>query len=99
MQHGSERTPAMKSSISVLAVILGCLTSACAAGPAPLTSLEAIHALSNAQASQGLPVAFEATVTYFPGYSNLLFMQDGNQAIFVLALRSEERRVGKECRS
>jgi hypothetical protein len=47
--------------------------------------LRSIAALTNAEASQQLPVAFEATVTYFPSYEGLLFVQDGNAAIFVLA--------------
>jgi diguanylate cyclase (GGDEF)-like protein len=54
-----------------------------AAAPATLTSLQAVHALSNAEASHALPVAFEATVTYAPGRESLLFVQDGNLAIFV----------------
>ncbi|MGB7547344.1 MAG: diguanylate cyclase [Terracidiphilus sp.] len=53
------------------------------AAPRTLTSLRAIHALSNAQASQAIPVAFEATVTYFRGYEKTLFVQDGGLAIFV----------------
>ena len=53
--------------------------------PAPLTSLSAVHQLSNAEASQALPVAFEATVTNFRGYEKTLFVQDGDAAIFVLA--------------
>jgi diguanylate cyclase (GGDEF)-like protein len=85
MLQGSERSPAMKTSISALAVIFGCFSAAWAAGSAPLTSIQAVRALSNAQAAQGLPVAFEATATYFPGYSNLLFVQDGSAAVFVLA--------------
>jgi diguanylate cyclase (GGDEF)-like protein len=56
-----------------------------AAGPAPLTTLRAIHALSNAEASQKRPVLFEATVTYYRGYENNLFVQDGDAAIFVQA--------------
>ena len=44
----------------------------------PLTSLRAIHALSNAQASHQLPVSFEATVTYYRGYERTLFVQDGD---------------------
>lgn len=52
--------------------------------PAPLTSLTAIKKLSNAQASKQLPVSFEATVTYFRGYERTLFVQDGDDAIFVL---------------
>jgi hypothetical protein len=49
----------------------------------PLTSLRAIHALTNAQASHQLPVLFEATVTYDRSYEQTLFVQDGDVAIFV----------------
>ena len=49
----------------------------------PLTSLRAIHALTNAQASHQLPVSFEATVTYYRGYERTLFVQDGDVAIYV----------------
>ena len=48
-----------------------------------LTTLREFHALSNAQASQALPVAFEATVTY-RGYEQILFVQDGDVPAFVL---------------
>ena len=76
----------MKRLIPVVAMILGWALAAWGAeAPAPLTNLQAIHSLSNAEASLGLPVAFEATVTYYPGYAHLLFVQDGSQAIFVLA--------------
>jgi diguanylate cyclase (GGDEF)-like protein len=66
-------------------MVLGWALSAWAAELSPLTDLGAIAALSNAEASKALPVAFEATVTYFPGYENILFVQDGDAAIFVLA--------------
>ena len=72
----------MKRSIAVLAMILA-LAAATAAEPTPLQSLQAIVALTNAEARQALPVAFEATVTYFRGYENLLFVQDGDACIFV----------------
>lgn len=49
----------------------------------PLTSLRAIHALSNAQASHQLPVSFEATVTYYRAYERTLFVQDGDIGIYV----------------
>lgn len=64
-------------------MVLGWALAAYATPPAPLTSLRAIHALTNAEASHGLPVAFEATVTYYRDYENLLFVQDGDFAIFV----------------
>lgn len=41
--------------------------------------------LTNAEASQRLPVAFEATVTYYRAYDRDLFVQDGNDAIYVHA--------------
>lgn len=49
----------------------------------PLTSLRAIHSLTNAQASHQLPVAFQATVTYYRSYEQTLFVQDGDVAIYV----------------
>lgn len=58
-----------------------------AATPAPLTTLHEIRQLSNAQADHLLPVAFEATVTYFREYENTLFVQDGGDAIYVSAPR------------
>ena len=70
--------------VPVLAVVFGGASVAWgAAAPATLTTLRAIHALSNAEASQKLTVAFEATVTYYRGYENTLFMQDGDAAIYV----------------
>src|ERR1035438_5772167 len=74
-----------KRLIPVIAIILGWTSTAWAASPATLTTLGQIASLSNAQANQALPAAFEATVTYFPGHDNLLFMQEGDQAVFVLA--------------
>jgi len=73
----------MKRLISALAMILGCASGAWAAAPAPLTTLRAIHALTNDEASHFLPVAFEATVTYFRSYERTLFVQDGDVAIYV----------------
>ena len=54
-----------------------------AAQPAPLTSLRAIQALSNAEADKGLPVVFEATVTYYHKGGYTLFMQDGGVGSYV----------------
>lgn len=54
-----------------------------ASGQKTLTSLRAIHALTNAQASHQLPVSFEATVIYYRGYERTLFVQDGDIGIYV----------------
>ena len=73
----------MKRLTTALAVILVWASAAWSAAPAPLTSLRAVHALTNDEAGKGLPVAFEATVTYFRGYENTLFVQDDGVAIYV----------------
>ena len=75
----------MKRLLPTFVILFVCAQLAWSAPPTPLTTLRALHALNNEQASRELPVAFEATVTYFPGYDNLLFVQDGDVAIFVLA--------------
>ena len=63
--------------------------AASAAPPAPASgppiTLQTAATLTNAQASQRLPVAFQATVTYFRSYDKDLFVQDGNVAIYVHA--------------
>src|SRR5580658_10393209 len=75
----------MRRLIPMVAIIVGWAVPALAAVPAPLTSLRAIHALSNAQAVHALPVAFEATVIYFRSYEKTMFAQDGDVAIYVQA--------------
>lgn len=70
--------------------LLAWAVTAHAAAPPTLTSLRAIHALSNPEASHLLPVAFEATVTYFRPFEKTLFVQDGDLAIFVLATTDEK---------
>jgi diguanylate cyclase (GGDEF)-like protein len=79
-----DRVFSMKRLICAVVVVLGWASSAWAA-PAPLTTLAAIQQLDNEQASKGLPVVLEATVTYFRGYERTLFVQDGDRAIYVLA--------------
>jgi diguanylate cyclase (GGDEF)-like protein len=73
----------------ILAIILfSAVVPALAAQTAmrpPITSIRALHSLSNEEADKGLPVAFEATVTYIRNYERTLFVQDGDDAIFVLA--------------
>jgi diguanylate cyclase (GGDEF)-like protein len=54
-----------------------------AATPGPLTSLRQIHALTNRQAREALPVAFAATVTYYDPALMGLWVQDGGDAIYV----------------
>ena len=75
----------MKTVVPLFAMLSLCASGAWAAAPGPLTSLHTIHSLTNAEAAQGLQVAFEATVTYFRGYEKTLFVQNDGVAIFVLA--------------
>ncbi|MGB6742796.1 MAG: diguanylate cyclase [Terracidiphilus sp.] len=73
----------MRSSIAWFQLLFLLVVPTHAMAPKPLTSLSQIHSLSNGQANQGLPVAFEATVTYYdPGLFGLWVQQDG-QAIYV----------------
>jgi diguanylate cyclase (GGDEF)-like protein len=84
----------MKRLIPLAAVILGWATAAFAASPAPLTSLREIHALDNEQAKAALPVAFEATVTYYRDYEKTMFVQDGDVAIYVQATTNTKLVAG-----
>ncbi len=76
---------AMNMSFISFVLLLGCSLSGWALTTGPLTSLQAIHQLTNAEASKGPPVVFEATVTYFRSYEKTLFVQDQGAAIYVNA--------------
>jgi diguanylate cyclase (GGDEF)-like protein len=75
----------MRKFTSAFVLFLGCQLSGWAIAPGPLTSLQAVHQLTNAEAAKGPPVAFEATVTYFRSYEKTLFVQDQNAGIYVNA--------------
>jgi diguanylate cyclase (GGDEF)-like protein len=79
----------VKKLVLAIAVVLGWSSTVCgAAVPGTLTTVQAVRALNIAKAKQALPVAFEATVTYYRGYENTLFVQDGNSAVYVWAATS-----------
>ena len=80
---GGSRDLSLRTLIPSITILAASLLPVWAAGPATLTSLRAIHALSNPEAGQGLHVIFEATVVYSRGYERLLFVQDNGAAIFV----------------
>ncbi len=71
----------MRTQILAVAFAFGLLPTAWAEPASPLTSLRQIAVLSNAQAAHGLPVAFEATVTYKVG--SVLFVQDAGTGIYI----------------
>ena len=76
----------MKSPIPVFALLLAFSAVSHAvtkeAPPVLLTSVAAIHSLSNQQAANSLPVAVEGTVTYYMRGNKDLFLQDGNLAVY-----------------
>jgi diguanylate cyclase (GGDEF)-like protein len=72
-----------KSWLISVAILFSLASASWAAKPAPLTTLRAIHALTNEQAKEEQAVNFEATVVYWRGYENILFVQDGDTTIFV----------------
>lgn len=75
----------MKRSVPVFGILFGWAMAAYAAPPGTLTSLRAIHALTNAEAHQALPVAFKGTVTYYSKPDQMLFVQDAGVAVYVQA--------------
>jgi diguanylate cyclase (GGDEF)-like protein len=75
----------LKRLIPMLAAIAACSASVHPAPPPPLSTLHAVHSLSNEEAGRRLPVAFEATVTYFRSYQGTMFVEDGNEALYVEA--------------
>ena len=80
--------------LALTAATILCCASIQLSAEQPLTSLRAIHALSNAQASHQLPVSFEATVTYYRGYERTLFVQDGDLAIYVQPAVKAQLKAG-----
>jgi diguanylate cyclase (GGDEF)-like protein len=72
------------------AVTLVRVPAAWSAEPGPLTTLHAIHSLKKDEARAGLPVAFDATVTYYNSSDVDLFVQDGDEAIYVETKPNED---------
>jgi diguanylate cyclase (GGDEF)-like protein len=73
----------VKCTILALAAISLCVRQALPAAPPPLTSLQAVASLSNAQAGKHLPADFQAIVTYYRPADQGLFVQSGSAAIYV----------------
>jgi diguanylate cyclase (GGDEF)-like protein len=82
-RHSDQRIFSKKRPILAIAIVFCLASTACPADSASLTTLHAVRALTNDQARAAQSVDFEATVVYSRGYENLLFVQDGNDGIFV----------------
>jgi diguanylate cyclase (GGDEF)-like protein len=72
----------MKRWIPAFALIL-VWSFAATAEPASLTTLQAVAAMTNEEASQRQQVTFDATITFYRPQVRDLFVQDGDSAIFV----------------
>ncbi len=81
---------ACRSAIVVLSAALGAgaLSAPGQDAANPLRSLHEVTAVSHQDAARELPAVFEATVIYFRGYEKTLFVQDGEDAIYVGATTS-----------
>lgn len=73
------------TSVVPAGLLLGCAASGAASSPGLITSVQAIHALNNAQANQNIHVRFEASVTYYEKGDVDLFVQDGETSVYVEA--------------
>lgn len=83
----------------LLSLWLGLGLAARGQAPHPLlTSLGEIHRLTNPEADEGLPVDFEATVTYYRPGNVDMFVQDGDAAIYVETTAHESVRTGDRVR-
>jgi diguanylate cyclase (GGDEF)-like protein len=85
--NGTPLSP-MKELVSAFVLFLAAALPSHAAKVAsatdgPITSLAVLHTLGNDQASRTLPVAFEGVVTYYRRGNDDLFVQDGEDSIYV----------------
>ncbi|MGA8672442.1 MAG: GGDEF domain-containing protein [Terracidiphilus sp.] len=90
----SARTFLIRTLILALAMTAGRHVMAWGAEPVPLNTLHAIHSLTKADARAGLPVVFEGTVTYYNKSDVDLFVQEGNEAIYVETKPNEDWTLG-----
>ena len=79
--HARPALDAMK--LWALTFLTVCTAATWVYGEAPSTDLHTLRALTNQQAMQRFPVDFEATVTYYRDYDTDLFVQDGDDAIYI----------------
>lgn len=69
--------------IVLIALAAGGLVSTWSQTGTGLASIRAVRALSKAEAGKALPVQFQATVTFARSRERALFVQDGDDAIYV----------------
>jgi diguanylate cyclase (GGDEF)-like protein len=75
---------AMVNSVAAIAIALSFAAAAEPPPPLlPLTTLRAVRAITNAEASKHNPVAFAATVSYFRRTPLSFYAQDGDSGIYI----------------
>lgn len=72
---------------ATILIVFGWASAAQAAIPGTLTTLRAVHDLNHADAARGLPAAFEATITYYNPRDIDMFVQEGDNALYVQAMK------------
>jgi diguanylate cyclase (GGDEF)-like protein len=77
-----------------MAAIAAYSVLALASPPKTITSLTALHSLTNDEAGKSIPAAFEATVTYHIKGTSGLFLQDGGLAVYADAPQTATLTVG-----
>lgn len=69
--------------VLIFVLLAGLLPAEGFCAEVPRTTLKAVHAMTNAQASKTLLVNFEATITYYRRSEHAMFVQDDGIAIFI----------------
>jgi diguanylate cyclase (GGDEF)-like protein len=91
---GSTASFLMRTLTIAVAMAAPWTSVAWAAEPGTLNTLHAIHILTKAEARAGVPVAFEATVTYYNRKDVDLFVQENHEAIYVETKPNEDLAAG-----
>lgn len=75
----------MKKAFPLCIFFFAAISTVWAGAPNSLSTIHAVHSLTRAEAEEARPVAFEGTVTFYLARQRNLFLQDGNDGLFVKA--------------
>jgi diguanylate cyclase (GGDEF)-like protein len=84
----------MKRRLSQVFVLLACASAAWPSAPLRVTTIQELRALSKNQVDQALPVELEATVTFYRSQVHDLFVQNGNQGVFIETTTTQQLAPG-----
>ena len=91
---GAIRTYITQALLLAVTMAAAGLAAAFAAEPDVLLTLHAVRSLTKTEAQRGLPVSFEATVTYYNKSDVDLFVQEAGDAIYVETKRNQDLTPG-----